>query len=312
SYDTSGARKPAGAFFDLSMNRILPAFDPDLPPAFPEPWASDWGEDDSGLWMGFRVEGVRQGLRWIPPGTFLMGSPQGEHQRHEDETQHQVTLSQGFWLADTACTQALWMAVMGSNPSHFPGEERPVEQVSWDHVQEFLARLNQCVPGLNATLPSEAQWEYACRAGTTSPFSFGKTVNTEQANYHGNFPYHDQDPKGEYRGKTVDVKALPPNDWGLYQMHGNVWEWCRDGFREYTTASVVDPFGPEDDRPRVARGGSWNYFAWFLRCAARYRWRRADRSDCQGFRLSRGPELQASAAEPLKKSKQEELRAEPQ
>ncbi|MGH8548376.1 MAG: formylglycine-generating enzyme family protein [Methylococcales bacterium] len=291
---------------------MMPAFDPDLPPGFPEPWASDWGEDDCGLWMGFRIDGIRQGLRWIPPGTFLMGSPESEQGRDSDETQHQVTLSQGFWLADTACTQALWMALMGenSNPSLFQGKDRPVETVRWDDVQEFLWRLNQSIPDLNATLPTEAQWEYACRAGTTSPFSFGETMSTGQANFDGNHPYRGQDPKGEFREETVAVKVFPPNDWGLYQMHGNVWEWCRDGFREHTTGSVVDPLGSEDG-PRVLRGGSWLNLAGCLRCACRDPGARAYRDSDRGFRLSRGPELQASAAEPLEKARAGERRAEP-
>ncbi|MGH9846253.1 MAG: formylglycine-generating enzyme family protein [Blastocatellia bacterium] len=208
------------------------------------------------------------------------------------------------------CTQAPWMAVMHKNPSRFLCKDRPVEQVSWDDLQEFIERLNQRVPGLNATLPSEAQWEYACRAGTTSPFSFGETASTEQANYNGNYPYRDQGPKGKYREKTVDVKALPHNAWGLYQMHGNVWEWCRDGFREHTTGSVVDPLGSEDG-PRVLRGGSWLNLAGCLRCACRDPGARAYRDSDRGFRLSRGPELQASAAEPLEKARAGERRAEP-
>ncbi|MGH8548379.1 MAG: formylglycine-generating enzyme family protein [Methylococcales bacterium] len=274
-------------------------------------WAAEFGVDSIGVYAGFEVDGLVQRLRWMMPGMFAMGSPSNEYKRYDDETRHDVILSQGFWLADTACTQALWMAVMDKNPSRFQGKDRSVEQISWDDVQEFLTRLNRRVPGLNATLPTEAQWEYACRAGTMSPFSFGETVNTEQANYNGYYPYRDQDPKGEYREKTVDVKALPRNAWGLYQMHGNVWEWCRDGLREYASGSVVDPLGPEGAGPRVLRGGSCYDSAGNLRCAYRSHWDRAYRFSIRGFRLSRGPELQAGAAVPVKKNQTEERRAEP-
>ena len=115
-----------------------PLSHPSLPTDFPAPWASDWGEDRYGLWMSFCYHGIRQALRWIPPGEFWMGSPENEPERGEDETLHWVILTQGFWLADTACTQDLWQAVMGTNPSHFPGAERPVEMVNWDDVQQFL------------------------------------------------------------------------------------------------------------------------------------------------------------------------------
>ena len=121
---------------------------------------------------------------------------------------------------------------MGENPSHFKGEDLPVESVSWDDVQTFLNALNGLRPELKLELPSEAQWEYACRAGTQTPFWFGDTITTDQANYNGNYPYGDE-PKGENRRKTVAVKALPANGWGLYQMHGNVWEWCADRYGSY-------------------------------------------------------------------------------
>jgi formylglycine-generating enzyme required for sulfatase activity len=143
-----------------------------LPDPFPPPWASEWEEDaEWGLAATLNLNGVKQTFRWIQPGTFLMGSPEGEVDRFGNETLHEVTLSRGYWLADTACTQALWQAVMGENPSFFQDDPaQPVEQVSWEDVQTFLDRLNALVPGLDAGLPSEAQWEYACRAGTTAPF----------------------------------------------------------------------------------------------------------------------------------------------
>lgn len=244
------------------------------------------GEDEYGLYAGIRVGKYTQIMRAIRAGSFMMGSPEGEHERFPDELLHNVSLTEDFWLADTACTQGLWKEVMGWNPSRFKRMKRPVETVSWDDVQEFLARLNQRVPGLNATLPTEAQWEYACRAGTTTPFGFGETVDTDQANFDGNYPYRAQDTKGQYRGQMVDVKALPPNPWGLYQMDGNVWEWCLDGPREYTQDSVVDPLGPQDDGPRVLRGGSWCNDAGYLRCASRDHGCHTLRSGNFGFRIA--------------------------
>ena len=213
-----------------------------LPAEFPAPWACDWGEDRCGLWMAFRYRRVRQCLRWIVPGEFLMGSPKSEVEREDDETQHRVILTQGYWLADTACTQALWQAVMGDNPSAFKGEEQPVENVSWDDAQRFIERLNGLVPGNGFRLPTEAEWEYACRAGTTTAFWFGDQIKQEQVNYEG--------------GQTVAVKAFPCNDWGLYQMHGNVWEWCQDWFGEYPVVTMINPIG-FDGVKRVLRGGGW-------------------------------------------------------
>ena len=236
------------------------------PDPFPPPFADAWGDDEYGLWAEFHLplagaeRPVIQRLRWIEPGTFLMGSPADEPERLDNEgPQHLVTLTRGYWLADTACTQAVWLAVLGENPSHFTGDpERPVEQVDWRRVQEFLRALETRLPGFIADLPTEAEWEYACRADTDTPFSFGMTINPERVNYDGNYPYADG-VKGQYRETTVPVKSLPANPWGLYEMHGNVWEWCADGMRDYTPVRVDDPTGPlaGGDPPRVVRGGSW-------------------------------------------------------
>ena len=145
------------------------------PPAFPPAGASAWGDDPYGLWIEVVIGGPVQRFRWIEPGEFLMGSPEGEAEREEWEgPQHVVRLTKGYWLAETACSQALWEAVMGANPSHFKDDpQNPVEQVSWDDVQTFLGRLNGMVPSLDAGLPSEAQWERACRAGTSTR---GRTI----------------------------------------------------------------------------------------------------------------------------------------
>ncbi len=271
-----------------------------FPNPFPPPFAHAWGDDAFGLWAEIRLEisngeSVVQNFRWIEPGTFWMGSPEDELERFSSEgPRHEVTISQGFWLADTACTQALWQAVMDNNPSYFKDDpQQPVEQISWHDVQAFLKRLQErlqsLLPGYQVDLPSEAECEYACRAGTTTPFSFGSNINPQQVNYNGyngNFPYSG-DEKGEYRAKTVPVKSLPANPWGLYEMHGNVWEWCKDGQRTYDEHAQIDPLGPMtgDDLPRVLRGGAWFSDAWWARSAGRNAYHPDDASDDVGFRF---------------------------
>jgi len=262
------------------MNAAHPRF-------FPASWAAEWGEDRQGLFMVLGVNGVLQRFRWIGPGTFLMGSPE-EVERMDDEIQHPVTLTQGYWLADSACPQALWMAVMDKNPSKFQDDpNNPVENISWDQVQVFIERLNRMIPELKARLPTEAEWEYACRAGTTTPFSFGANITPEQVNYDGNHPYADG-AKGLYRGKTVPVKSLPANPWGLYEMHGNVWEWCADWYDDYPAEAAVDPAGPDSGSGRVLRGGSWFSSGWSARSAGRDWNGPALRDGGFGFRLALG------------------------
>ena len=271
-----------------SRARLVP-----LPPVFPFAWAVAYGEDRCGLWQAFEVASVRQVLRWIPPGRFLMGSPESEPERFDNEQQHPVTLTRGFWLGETACTQALWRAVTGDNPSHFKDdEEAPVEQVSWDDVMErFLPALNGKVQGLEAALPSEAQWEYACRAGTETPFWFGSQIDSEQVNFNGNYPMPGGR-KSAYRERTVGVRALPANGWGLYQMHGNVWEWCADESGPYPEGEAIDPVGRAPSSGlagRVLRGGSWFDGARYCRSAHRYAIGPSGHSDIISFRLVRGP-----------------------
>ncbi len=234
---------------------------------------------------------IIQRFRWITPGTFMMGSPSDELERESfgiDETQHPVTLTQGFWLAESTCTQALWQAVMGKNPSRFQdNENNPVETVSWDDTQSFITQLNTLFPGLSARLPTEAEWEYACRAGTGTPFSFGDNITPEQVNYHGNYPYAGGE-KGLYRGRTVPVKSLPPNPWGLYEMHGYVWEWCADWYGDYPRQAVTDPLGPDHGKGRVLRGGSWISIGGGVRSAIRSRSGPDLRNVYIGFRLALG------------------------
>ena len=259
------------------------------PDNFPASWASGWGEDQYGLWMTFNYKGIRHLFRWCEPGTFLMGSPADEPEREPwnkgSKTQHQVTLTRGFWIAETSVTQALWEIFMGDNPSHFKGAELPVDSVSWDDAQRFINTLNGMKPELQLCLPTEAHWEYACRAKTTTPFAFGDNITTDQVNYNGNYPYNDGR-KGEYREQTVEVKSLPPNDWGLYQMHGNVWEWCQDWYEQYPTQPVTDPQGVVSGALRVLRGGSWFDNGGDCRSAGRNALLPAARSDRIGFRLA--------------------------
>ncbi|MBN2444116.1 MAG: formylglycine-generating enzyme family protein [Spirochaetales bacterium] len=258
-----------------------------IPYNFPYGWESDYGEDETGIWAAFTVKGVRQLFRWIGPGEFTMGSPKEERERLSEETPHHVKLTHGYWMAETTCTQELWEAVMGSNPSRFKGKQLPVEWVSWDDCKKFILNINTMIPGLELRLPTEAEWEYACRAGTATPFSFGETITTDQVNYNGNYPYN-KGKKGKYREKTVKVNELPCNAWGLYQMHGNVREWCDDWYGEYGTGTAIDPKGPEKGVNRVMRGGGWIDDAGDARSADRSSRTLSYRDYYVGFRLARG------------------------
>lgn len=258
-----------------------------FPEEFPESWASDWGEDEYGLWMAFTYKNVRQAFRWCEPGTFMMGSPADEPERGDDELQHEVTLSKGFWIADTPVTQALWDAVMDKNPSEFKGEDLPVENVSWDDAQVFIEKMNGMKPELKLCLPSEAQWEYACRADSATQFCWGEQIDSTLVNLDGNHTYNNGR-NSEFRKQTVEVKELPCNDWGLHQMHGNVRVWCQDWLAKYSEQPVVDPEGPRSGDRRVLRGGSWLNLGRFCRSAYRNSYDPSYRSNGIGFRLARG------------------------
>ena len=268
---------------------------PKLPISFPESWAECFGQDEHGLWCGIYVGDIEVRFRWIPPGEFQMGSPEDEPERYADEgPQHRVGFEQGFWLAQTACTQALWQAVMDENPSRFKGDpQNPVEHVRWEQAQVFIKALNQQAPLPALRLPSEAQWEYACRAGTTTPFWFGTELTTGDANYDGNHPYADGK-QGQYREKTLPVKHFRPNPWGLYQMHGNVWEWCEDRWHDSYQGASDDgqPWTAGNSAFRVLRGGSWLDDGRYVRSAIRSRFLPDDRDSYFGFRFALGPELQ--------------------
>ncbi len=205
---------------------------------------------------------------YIPGGTFMMGSPATDKYRRDNESpQHQVTVP-AFFAGKYSITRAQWQAVMGNNPSWLKFEKRPVE-VSWDEVVEFCDRLSQQT-GKKYRLLSEAEWEYACRAGTTTPFYFGETITSDLVNHNASSPYANA-PKGLNRRKTTDVGSFPPNAFGLYDMHGNVWEWCSDEWYENYNATPTDgsSWEPGTDNTRLLRGGSWIYDAVYCRSAFR-------------------------------------------
>jgi len=220
---------------------------------------------------------------WIPAGTFMMGRYAGEQDSNSDEDpQHQVTLTQGFWMGKYEVTQAQWQAVMGSNPSYFTGDmSRPVESISWDDITQpngFLDKLNQANPGLTFRLPTEAEWEYACRAGTTTRFYWGDDPSYSQI---GTYAWY-YDNSGD---TTHPVGQKTPNAWGLYDMSGNVWEWCQDWYGSYAAGAVSDPQGPSTGTFRVLRGGCWNYVVRFCRSAPRLSYSPDSRSFVSGVRL---------------------------
>ena len=234
--------------------------------------------DKYGLFIDIKVKGIVLKLRYIPPGSVFMGSPEDEIGRKDNELQHLVLLKEGFWLGETTITQELWQAVMNDNPSYFKdADSLPVTNVSWNSCQQFLHLLNENSNDTMFSLPSEAQWEYACRAGTQTPFSFGEFVTNEKANFYVG--------KGKHSNNILSVKTFEPNPWGLYQMHGNVWEWCIDTHREYESETMVDPIGSFSSSHRVFRGGSWYKSEYFCRSASRSRLGRGLDNRTVGLRL---------------------------
>jgi formylglycine-generating enzyme required for sulfatase activity len=213
---------------------------------------------------------VRLEMVYIPGGRFLMGSPDDEKGRNDDEgPQHTVTIAP-FYMSKYPITQSQYQAVMGENPSKFQGQNRPVERVSWSDAVMFSERLSQKT-GKVYHLPSEAQWEYACRAGTTSPFYFGDTITTQLANYRGHSAYG-AEPKGVYRKETTEVGIFPPNGFGLYDMHGNVWEWVADSWHDNYKGAPSDGgvWAEGEDQPNCpVRGGSLYRTPEECRCANR-------------------------------------------
>ena len=225
----------------------------------------------------------------IPAGKFLMGSPATEKERNPNETQHEVTLTQGFLMGVHEVTQAQYAQVMGKNPSDFQGDNLPVETVSYKDALEFCQKLSDLpaekAAGRKYRLPTEAEWEYCCRAGTSTPFHFGNELNGTQANCDGTFPYGNTQ-KGPFLRETSPVGSYPPNAWGLYDMHGNVCEWCQDWSGDYPKQSVTDPRGPEAGAICVLRGGSWGNEAANCRSAGRRGNDPSYRNGRIGFRLA--------------------------
>jgi sulfatase modifying factor 1 len=253
--------------------------------------AATWREQVTGMEM-----------RLIPAGRFRMGSDPGEAGRQPDETPHEVEITCPFYLGTHEVTQGEWMRLMQGNPAQFPscGPRCPVETVSYDDVQQYIRRLTRAANGGRFRLPSEAEWEYACRAGTRSAFATGAMLSTDQANYDGRYPQSGR-PAGRYLARPAPVGSFLPNAWGLYDMHGNVWEWCEDWYGDYPVVAARDPQGPSrraarsvwDARggnwryKRVIRGGSWYFNADSCRCALRYTHAPADKGFSLGFRLVR-------------------------
>ncbi|MDA1046174.1 MAG: SUMF1/EgtB/PvdO family nonheme iron enzyme, partial [Verrucomicrobia bacterium] len=230
----------------------------------------------------FTIPDLSLDMLWVKPGTFVMGD--------SDKTRHTVTLTEGYWLGKHEVTQAQWERVMGNNPSlykyhRFKGANRPVEQVSWKDVTAFCDKLTalerkagRLPAGMTYQLPTEAQWEYACRAGTTTAYAFGDSLTSGQANIRGG------------PGGTTEVGKYPANAWGFHDMHGNLCEWCADVYEwDYPPGNLTDPVGPAVGSLRVERGGSFYFSANNARSAFRSKNKPASRIFLLGFRLSLRP-----------------------
>lgn len=249
----------------------------------------------------------------INGGTYLMGSPETEMQRETDEVQHEVTVSD-FYIGRYEATQKEYEEVMGENPSNFEGENLPVENVTWYEAIEYCNKLSEkegltpvyTIDGENVSwdrsangyrLPTEAEWEYAARAGTTSPFNTENSISDEEANYYGHYPYGIEEnyftqenletEPGQYRQTTVEADSFSPNKWGLYNIHGNVAEWCFDYYGAYDLENTDNPSGPTTGTLRVNRGGGWNDYAKHLRCAYRASTTPDQKMSNIGFRVVR-------------------------
>ena len=252
------------------------------------PFDAKKAEEHQKAWakhLGVRVKArnsIGMELMLIPPGEFLMGSPAFEDGRGDDETQHKVTLTKPFFMGITEVTQAQFFRVLRKNPSKFKAAKHPVEQVTWDEAVEFCARLSD-LPAEKRTgrvyrLPTEAEWEYACRAGTTTAYSFGNDQG--QLSNYGWW-------KVNSGGATHPVGLKKPNPWGLYDIHGNVWEWCQDWYGGYFAGKLTDPTGPVSGSIRVCRGGSWYGNSGFCRSASRHGYSPGRRDYDLGFRVVR-------------------------
>jgi sulfatase modifying factor 1 len=228
-------------------------------------------------------------LAVIAPGSFTMGSPSAQPGRNPDELQRTITISRSFYLGIREVTQAEWAIVMGANPSHFEKcSNCPVESINFYDVDRFLANLNARSTALQFRLPSEAEWEYACRAGTSGPTMIEPEPTADQANTDGS-PGSRTSQAARVRGSTVPVGRYPANAWGLFDMQGNVWEWTNDWYGEYSPRDIRDPRGPSAGTRRVIRGGSWYFDANSARCGLRYSHAPQDSGFSLGFRVAGDP-----------------------
>ena len=247
---------------------------------------------------GQKADGPRcdaaSGMRFVflPPGRFLMGSPPGEPGRGTDESQHEVVLTRGFWIARMEVTRAQWERVMGPgerhpekpNPFRSGDPNLPVVAVSYRDIEVYLRRLEARSPGQRFRLPTEAEWEYACRARTTTPFHTGLRLRETQANYDARLQ-DGGDAPGRTPKRPAPVGSYPPNAWGLYDLHGNVWEWTSDWYGPYPHGTAIDPLGPAQGTLKVIRGGSWAFGAGSARSACRYHHDPRDWGYSIGFRV---------------------------
>jgi len=256
-----------------------------IPPEYQEKISGDFGPSQGDVILN----SIGMKLVYIQAGDFMMGSglsPSqvssqfgGNADWYKDEhPQHKVKISEGFWMGQTEVTQAQYRAVMDTNPSNFKGDNNPVEQVNWSDAMEFCKKLSQKEIGRTYTLPTEAQWEYACRAGTSTVFSFGNSESSL-----GDYAWY----KSNSNDKTHPVGQKRPNDFGLYDMHGNVWEWCRDWYDSgyYNKNIITDPENTQGDSNRVLRGGCWDHPPVYFRSAERARFDTDSRYNNSGFRV---------------------------
>ncbi len=226
---------------------------------------------------------------YIEPGRFMMGSPAGEPHRQDDEQQHAVILAKGYWLGTTEVTQAQWNALMGPNLCYYKGDKLPIETVTWFDAALFCKRLGKKEEKAYR-LPTEAEWEFACRAGTTTAFSFGDVITTDQVNFDGRVNTYGVDEPGEFKHTITAVRTYPANPWGFYDMHGNVEEWCSDWYGPYDAEEVtIDPAGPDAGKERVLRGGSWLDYQKYARSGKRNKNRPSTSHYSYGFRVVMQP-----------------------
>ena len=280
--DTAQVPMRGGEFsgdFVLAVNMTLPVVTPKPKPTTtttkpPVSTVSGSSGTNAGDRKVITVKGVSYAFRWCPAGKFTMGSPESEFGNDYPtlEKQHQVTLTKGFWMLETQVTQEMWESVTGKNPSNFKDSKKlPVEMVSWNDCQDYIKKLNalKAAPaGYRFSLPTEAQWEYACRAGKTTGLNNGKNLTSEEGTCPNLSEVGWYDKNSD--SKTHEVGLKKPNAWGLCDMHGNVWEWCLDWWAPYPDGSVTAPTGPTTASDRVLRGGSWGYNAGWCRSAFRY------------------------------------------